>query len=108
MRDFIDVFEVFELVDESLSGGDVHDGVVAVLPLHVDVELLDAFLVGKFEHFFMDEFSAGIELPVPILVAHSISHRWYYHAGLVSIDKGICGLDCLLFCPGFHLKLLFF
>jgi hypothetical protein len=75
LRDFIDVFEVFELVDESLSGGDVHDGVVAVLPLHVDVELLDAFLVGKFEHFFMDEFSAGIELPVPILVAHSISHR---------------------------------
>ena len=78
------------MVDEGLGCGDVHNSVIAVLPLHVDVELLDAFLVGDLKHFLMDDFSAGIEFPVPVLVAHGISHSRKNHTCLVSIDEGIC------------------
>ena len=61
------------MIDEGLGSSNVHDSVITVFPLHVDVELLDAFLVGDFEHFFMDDFSAGVKFPIAVFVPHGIA-----------------------------------
>jgi hypothetical protein len=62
------------LVDKGLGCSDVHDSIIAVFPLHIDVELFDAFLVGDFKHFLMDNFTAGVKFPITVFVAHGIAN----------------------------------
>jgi hypothetical protein len=62
------------LIDKTLGSSNVHDSVIAVFPLHIDDDFFDAFLVGDFEHFLMDNFTAGVKLPITVFVAHSIAN----------------------------------
>jgi len=67
----------------------MHDRIIAIFPLHVNFELLDALLVGHFHHLLVDEFSTGVKLPIPIFVTHGITHCGKNHAGFVPVDHCI-------------------
>ena len=99
---FIEIFEIFELIYEGLSCGNVHHCIITVFPLHIDGYLLDPFLVRDLKHFLMNDFSAGVKLPITVLVSHSVAYCGKDHAGFVPIYKGISWLNNFGLCFKFR------